>query len=460
MATELADPEASTPSEQLSEQRSEQPWPDERTAWYAVTIMGFCTLFAIMDQNIVSLLAQSIKDDLGISDTKLSLLLGLSFALFYTFVGLPMARFVDRNSRKTILGLGVAVWSAATAFCGIAQNFWQLFAARVFVGAGEAVNGPAVYSMISDYFPKEKLPRAIAVMQIGSLAGGGFSLLFGAVLIYFVSDIPDIHVPLIGVIRWWQLVFIAIGLPGLVVAALVSTVPEPARRQLPGQATQANVKLRTVFRYLFTEWRIYGPMFGGLAVGALGSGAQAWMIVFYFRTYGWGPAKAAAITGPIQMAAMLFGLFVGVWLSERYFKAKRDDSPYRVLIIARAIGLPAALLLPLMPSPWLAVAMGAVSSMTIAMGGMSQNAALQIITPNQMRGQVTALYLFLFSVVGSGLSPTVLALFTDYVFQAEDQIRYAILMSAAIFSPLALFIMWLGLKPYAREVARLKGQNG
>ncbi|HKJ74222.1 MAG TPA: MFS transporter, partial [Alphaproteobacteria bacterium] len=215
----------------------------------------------------------------------------------------------------------------------------------------------------------------------------------------------------------------------------------------------------TVLKYLTGKWRIFGPMFGGLAIGSLGSGIQVWVPAFYFRTYGWGPAKVGAITGGIQIAAMLFGLFVGVWMAERFSKRGRDDAPLRVLVIARVIALPAALLMPLMPNPWLAVGFGAVTAVTIAMGGPSQNAALQIITPNEMRGQVTALYLFIYSVVGTGIAPTVTALFTDYVFQAESELRFAILAVSAIFSPLSLLLIWLGLKPYGREVARLRSES-
>jgi MFS family permease len=435
----------------------EQAWPSERAAWYAIAIMGLCTMFAFLDLNIVSLLVQYIKKDLAISDTKMSLVMGLSFAVFYTFIGLPISRYVDRSSRRRILSLGVAVWSLATALCGLAQNFWQLFAARVFVGAGEAVNGPAVYSMISDFFRKERLPRAIAVMQLGTVAGTGFSLIFGAVVIKLLIGVPDQHIPGIGTIHWWQLVFIAIGLPGLIVAALVRTMVEPPRRGSLAKGPESRIELRTVFRYLSLKGRVFGPMFGGLAISSLGMGAsQMWMPTFYFRTYGWSPARVGAITGPIQIVASLIGLFLGAWLAEQFSKRGRHDASLRVVIAARIIGIPAAILTPLMPNPWLAVGLAAVSTVSIAMGGACQNAALQIVTPNEMRGQVTALYLFLFNVVGLALSPVILALLTDYVFQAESQIRYAILTSAMTFGPISLFVIWLGLKPFGQEVVRLK----
>jgi MFS family permease len=311
--------------------------------------------------------------------------------------------------------------------------------------------------MISDFFRKERLPRAIAVMQLGTVAGTGFSLIFGAVIIKLLIGVPDLHVPGIGVIRWWQMVFIAVGLPGLVVAALVRTMVEPPRRGTLAKSDGSRLELRQVLRYLSRKGRVFGPMFGGLAISSLGMGAsQMWMPTFYFRTYGWSPAKVGGVTGPIQIVASLIGLFLGAWLAEQFSKRGRLDASLRVVIAARMIGIPAAILTPLMPNPWLAVVLAALSILSVAMGGACQNAALQIVTPNEMRGQVTALYLFLFNVVGLALSPMILALLTDYVFQSESQIRYAILTSAVTFGPISLFVIWLGLKPFGQEVARLR----
>jgi MFS family permease len=431
-------------------------WPTSGTAWYTVFVVALTVMFAQLDLGIMSLLVGPIKHDLHLTDTSMSLLLGPAFALFYTFIGIPVARYIDRNRRTIILSIGLGLWSLATACCGIAQGFAQLFVCRVGVGAGEAVNGPAVFSLIADSFPKERLPRAIAVMQLGVVAGTGLSLLIGGVVIDLLLARPPIALGGLIVIHSWQLVFIAVGLPGLAVALLVATtVREPRRRGLEAVG-QINVSLSAVVRYLAGKWRIFAPMFGGLTLGALALGTQAWMPAFYQRTYGWQPARIGVVTGIMQLAATPLGLLIGVRFAEMFDRRRLEDAPLRTVIISRLIGIPAQIALPLMPSPWLAVGCAAIAAFSLGFGGASQNAALQIVTPNQMRGQVTALYLFIFNVIGMGLGPTVAALLTDYVFRAESELRYALVTMQAVIGPISLAIIWLGVKPYVREVLRLK----
>jgi MFS family permease len=433
-----------------------ESWPTPGAAWYTVFAVALTAMFAQLDLGIMSLLVEPIKHDLHLTDTSMSLLLGPAFALFYTFIGIPVARYIDRNRRTIILSLGLGLWSLATACCGIAQGFAQLFFCRVGVGAGEAVNGPAVFSLIADSFPKERLPRAIAVMQLGVVAGTGLSLLLGGFVIHLLLARPPIALGGLIVIHSWQLVFIAVGLPGLAVALLVATtVREPRRRGLEAVG-QLNVSLTSVVGYLVRKWRIFAPMFGGLTLGALALGAQTWMPAFYQRTYGWQPARIGMILGIVQLVAMPVGLLIGVRFAEMFDRRRLEDAPLRTVIISRFIGIPAQVALPLMPNPWLAVGCAVIAAFSLGFGGASQNAALQIVTPNQMRGQVTALYLFIFNVIGFGLGPTVTAVLTDYVFRAESELRYALLTLQAVVGPLSLAVIWLGVRPYVREVLRLK----
>ncbi|MGH8228119.1 MAG: MFS transporter [Steroidobacteraceae bacterium] len=432
------------------------PWPSPSVAWYTMFVLALTVMFAQLDLGIMSLLVEPIKHDLHLSDAAMGLLLGPAFALFYTFIGIPVARYIDRNRRTVILSIGLGVWSIATACCGIAQGFWQLFVSRVMVGAGEAVNGPATFSLIADSFPKERLPRAIAVMQLGVVAGGGLSLLLGGYVIHLLLGRPPVRLGGLIVIHSWQLVFIAVGLPGLVVAFLMATtVREPARRGLQAVG-ELKIPLNAVVRYLGGKWPVFAPMFLGLTLGALALGTNAWMPAFYQRTYGWMPARIGMILGLVQLVAMPIGLLIGVRMAERFDRQRHEDAPLRVVIISRLVGIPAQVALPLMPSPWLAVLCAAVAAATLGIGGASQNAALQIVTPNQMRGQVTALYLFIFNVIGMGLGPEVAAFLTDYVFRAESELRYALLAMQAVIGPVSLAIIWLGVRPYVREVLRLK----
>lgn len=209
---------------------SSQPWPSLRLAWYAVFVFSLTLMINFLDRGIITLLVPSIKADLNLTDFQMSLLIGFAFILFYVFIGLPVARWADVGTRRTIIGIGIGLWSAMTALCGLANNFWQLFVCRVGTGVGESFNGPATYSMLADYFPPQKLPRAIAVVNFGFMLGSGLALVIGGVVIHFLQNVPPVVLPVIGALRSWQMAFLLVGLPGLAVAALVFTLKEPVRR--------------------------------------------------------------------------------------------------------------------------------------------------------------------------------------------------------------------------------------
>ncbi|HUN74542.1 MAG TPA: MFS transporter [Steroidobacteraceae bacterium] len=445
------------------------PGPSPRAAYYTLFALILCLTSNQLDVGIVPYLAGSIKADLRLSDTALSLLLGASFGLFYTLVGLPIAYFVDRFSRRWILALGIATWNLGTALCGLAQNFSQLFIARFLVGAGEGVNGPTSYSIVADLFPRERLPRAIAFLQLGSVIGPGVALLFGAWLLHVFLGISPIHVAF-GVIHGWQLIFLLIGAPGALIAVLVlTTVPEPARRILQNQmgplsgpdgAARSGLlawlaDYVAAIRYMRLRWSVFAPLFGSLLAGSFAIGALQWGPIFYQRTYGWDASRVLLIQALAQLILVPLGLIACVVLAEHYSKRRRNDSAMRVFVIGRLIALP-GIFYVLMPSPWLAFAVQTTSFFTIGLAGTAQNAALQIVTPAELRGKVTALFLFIYAVVGIALAPLVNALISDYVLRNESLIRWAIFWPTIVGGPLSLLIAWLGLGPYGCEVERLQ----
>ena len=434
--------------------RTDPAWPSAGQAYYMVLISALVVMFAEIDRSIMSLLVQPIEKDLHIQDAQMGVLLGLAFGLFYAICGIPVSRFIDRNNRKNILSIALALWSIATLFCGLAQNFIQLATARLFLGAAESVNGPAVFSMISDSFPKERLPRAIAVMQLGPLGGNVFALIMGAIVIKLLMGMPDLHIAGVGVIRWWQMVFIIIGLPGILVALLQAvTVKEPVRRGVPAAGIE-KVGLMQVLRYMAAHRKVFGPQFGAMAISALAMGTLTWGAAFYQRTYGWSPVQVGLTLGVVQLIATPIGLFLGVVVVEHLAK-RHVDAPMKLICWGRLIALPASIAMPLMPTPELALAMSAISGIMLGATGSSTNAVLQIVTPNQMRGQMTAMFLFLFTVVGNAISPTLVGLVTQYVFHDPSQLRYAMLSVTLLFMPLSLLVFWQGAKPYRRELTRL-----
>jgi MFS family permease len=423
------------------------PWPSPGRSWYAVAIFTLALMFNFLDRQILALLVEPIKRDLGISDTQISLLIGFAFVTFYLAVGIPIARLADRSNRKLILGAGIAIWSLCTAACGLAGNFWQLALARAGVGLGESCNGPATYSILSDLFPKEKLAKAISVLNFGFMFGQGGALVVGGSVVALVSTMPDLELPMLGRIHAWQTVFLAVGLPGLLVALLlVLTVPEPVRR---GRAAEVLPFSRTI-AFMAERRRTYVPLFTAMALRSMVSfGIAAWAPAMFMRSFGWSPAKVGLVQGTVILVLTPLGSFFGGWLAERLARSGRNDANLRVTLWSSLSLIPFAILFPLMPTAELAIGMLAINLVLASISAGPNNAALQVITPNRMRGQISALFIAVFNMVGYGVGPLVVALLTDYLFANEASLHLSIALQAAIFSPLSALVTWLGMRAYA-----------
>jgi len=442
----------------------EEPWPRPAQAWYAVVIFALSLLVNMLDRGILTLLVEPIKRDLQLTDFQISLIMGFAFVLFYLGLGLPIARLVDFKSRRTIIAIGVSIWSFMTAACGLARSFLQLFFCRVAVGSGEACTGPATFSMLADLFPPEKLPRAIAVLNFGFYAGTGLALMIGGTLTQVFASLPPMTLPVLGTIRGWQLTFFVVGIPGLIVAALMGTVREPNRRGVAAQnLSGAHLKplpVKTVVRYMGNHASTYLPMFVGMGVQAVMMfGIASWGPAFYIRTFHWTPAKFGFVQGIIAFTVMPLGSIVGSLIAEHFAKKGYNDANMRAVLLGSILPVPGYILFPLMPSPFWAVAISVYALFVASFVGGPINAALQSITPNQMRGQVTALFLLVFNVVGYGLGPTIVALFTDMVFHSEAQLGRSMAATVAILAPIGILMMWLALKPYGRSFAESKSWN-
>lgn len=438
-------------------------WPGRVRAYYALFILTLALMVATIDRGVLSVLVEYIKRDLHVSDTQFSVLTGFAFVFFYAFLGLPIARLADRRSRRLIIGIGIAFWSVMTALSGVAQSYQQLFWARVAVGAGESSFAPATFSVLTDSFPPAKLPMAMSLLSIGFVCGGGFALVAGGAALQAAAAIGPIMLPAVGALRSWQLVFFLVGLPGLIIALLMATVAEPKRRGLlPGAdgVRAAKVPIRVIADFLAKDWRTFLPIFAAMGVKTLLSfGAIVWTPAFFVRTYGWSMSQSGYRLGLVSLIVSPFGLLIGGWLAEYYARRGRDDANLRVLQFATIAVVPTSILYPLMPSAGAALALYGLNFFLASVGIGPGNAALQVVTPNQMRGQIRALFQLVFNLVGYAIGPLFVALFTDYVFHAESAIRYSLSTAAAITGPIAVLITWWGMKPYARSVARAAAWN-
>ncbi|MBL8644468.1 MAG: MFS transporter, partial [Rhodospirillaceae bacterium] len=328
-----------------------EDYPSESYAWYVVGVLVLAYTVSYIDRTILTLMVKPIRDTLGISDVQISLLHGLAFAIFYTVLGVPIGWLADRANRTRIIAVGIFVWSIMTAFCGLSRSFWQMFLARVGVGVGEAALSPAAYSMLNDYFRPQRRTLAISVYATGVYIGSGLALIVGGGVI---AVTPPLDLPVIGHLEPWQVVFLAVGIPGLLVAALMKTVQEPLRRGLMKGGT-GQPTLKDTIAFVKARLPTYGLHFLGFSMlTMLWSGCAAWIPTFFARTYGWTPAEIGPSFGAAVAVFGTLGLPLGGALAERLKAKGYADGNIRVGVISGVALLPLGIIAPLMPTPQLA----------------------------------------------------------------------------------------------------------
>jgi MFS family permease len=429
------------------------PWPGGAKAWYAVGVLVLAVVFSFLDRIIIALLVEPLRTDLGLSDTQLGLLQGLAFAVFYAVVGLPIGRWSDRYSRRAIIAAGVFLWSIMTAVCGLARNFWELFWARVGVGVGEAALGPAAFSMISDLFPREKLGRALGVYQAGAFVGAGIALLLGGLVIQMVSRSGELTWPLVGEVRPWQVVFFVVGLPGVLVAALMWTVAEPARRgKLAGHADV--IPLGEVIRYGLRRWRVYGSLFIGFALLSVPiTTILTWVPAYFGRVLHFAPPQVGMTLGSILVVLSPAGVYAGGWLSDLLQQRGHRDAMYRVGLLAATLLAPVSHFATTSADPQVATWWFALFVFCASLALAMAPAALQVVTPNQMRAQVSATWMLFLNIITAGIGPTAVGVITDRVFADPMAVGQSIALVNVVSVPLAGLALWAGLRHFRAAVA-------
>lgn len=430
--------------------------PSYAYEWYVVVICMLAYIFSFVDRQILALMIEPIKHDLQLSDTQFSLLHGLAFSLFYAFMGIPIALLADRYSRPKIIAIGVAFWSLATAACGLSRNFAQMFLARIGVGVGEAALSPATYSMLSDMFPREKLGRAVGIYSIGSFIGGGMAFLIGGYVIDLLKSVDTVTLPWVGAMRPWQVTFFIVGLPGLLIALLILlTVRDPQRlglrRNAAGQVQKPAMK--DTFRFLGRHRSTFFCHYLGFSFYAMVLFALlGWTPAFYMRKFGMSPSEAGYMLGVVVLAANTAGVFCGGWLMDWLAKRGYSDAPLRAGVIGAAgMALPAVIFTQV-DSLWWSVGLLLPAMFFASFPMPTSTAAMQILPPNQLRAQVSALFLLISNLIGLGLGTTAVAMLTDRLFKNPAAVGQSMSVLVGVATVLCIGLLAAGCKHYRRSL--------
>lgn len=434
------------------------PAAPERSSyqWYIVIICMVAYILSFVDRQILSLMIEPIKADLMLSDTQFSLLQGLAFSLFYAFMGVPIAALADKKSRVKIISVGIAFWSLATAACGLSKNFIQMFLARLSVGAGEAALSPAFYSIVADLFPKHKLGRALGVYAIGAFIGSGLAFLIGGYVIGLLKDVSFVTLPVIGEIKTWQLTFMIVGLPGVLLALLmILTVREPERKGLKMDANGVAVKasFKNSIGFIKTHKKTFFCHFIGFSFYTMMLySLLGWAPAYYMRHFGLDASQTGYILGSIILVANTSGALFCGWLIDFFSKRGYSDAAIRAGAIGCAALIIPSVLFTQVDNMQLSFALIFVAMFFSTFPIPASAAATQMLTPNQLRSQVSAKFLLISNLIALGVGTTAVALITDRYYENTLMVGNSISIVNAIAGLVGVFLLYKGCQYYRESM--------
>jgi MFS family permease len=426
-------------------------------AWFVVAVLSAAYATSLLDRWVLSLVVQPVKAHFHISDAGMGLLMGPAFAMCYIVMGLPFGWLADRYNRRNLIAAAITFWCLMTALCGLARSAFQLTVARVGVGVGEAALSPAANSIIADYFPRSHQSRAIGVFNLGIYAGMGLSYLIGGAIVGWAAG-RVLTVPVLGPLESWQIVFLSVGIPGLVIAILLMTIVEPGRHEAVAR-TRDEVGFQRCIGYIGHHWKTYLPLAVGMGAAPLVGYTNTWLPTMFARTWGW-PVSRFSLTYGLMLlilgpcGAVSSGL-LAAWFNRR---ARRDGS-YIVALIGLAVVVTCGALMPLSPSPYIALTLLTPAAFAGSMATSAGVAAVVFATPGEFRGRTLASYTIVNGTIGVFAGPAAVGWLSDTVFTSDDGIRYSMsVVVLAIAGALTLFML-TGRSAYSSTVRQLEARS-
>lgn len=424
-------------------------YPSPIRAWYLVILLTVAYVFSFVDKYLPALLIEPIKTALGASDTQMGLLLGPAFAVLYATLGLPLGWLADRVRRNSLVAAGVALWSLATASSGLAANFTHLLLARVGVGVGDAALAPGALSLISDSFPPHKRGRPVALYISAQSFGAGVAMLGGGAVLAWAATQSVIDLPLVGIVAPWQFTFLAVGLPGVLVALLLLVAREPAREPIREPACEpaasSGPSMAHTLHWLRARWQTFGSLTALVSVMTIVAYSQNWYAALFQRNWGWDIARYATWSGLALIIVGPLVVTVTGWWCDRQLGRGRPHGPLSVVIAGTVLLLPPGILAPLMPTGELAFGIWLLNLCGLSMVSAAAPVALLAITPGEMRGQVSALFYMIIMLTGLVVGPLAVGLFNDQLFAGQR------LDLACALVPLSVGVPGLALLRYVRR---------
>lgn len=429
----------------------EQGYLSAGRAWYLVLVLMIIYVVSFIDRQIMSLLVKPIRAAMEITDFQVGLLMGLAFAVFYTFFGIPLGWFVDRYNRLLIIGGGLVMWSLMTMGCGLSSTFSTLLFFRFGVGIGEAALSPAAYSIIADAFPPRKLATAISVYSMGIYLGSGLAVLFGGLIVRYALQSEAMVFPLVGEVAPWQYVFLAVGLPGIPLALLLFTVREPARHKSSSGVsfgdTMAYIKLHS------GAFLAQSVGFGLLAM--VGYASMGWVPTFFARVHGWEVADIAQYYGLAILTLGSLGIVLGGRLGDWLRGKGHSDGAMRACVLSAVLTLPLCAVYPLLGSGAFAMLLVAGLTFTSSLASGVAPTVIQQMMPPAMRGQASAIYLFIVNLIAMGIGPTSVGWLTSTVFKDDAKVGYSLIIVGVAGCIGAAALIAAGQSPFRRAAAEV-----
>ena len=432
------------------------PWPRPAYAWYVVALLVAAYAFGVVDRIVIGLLVQPIKADLQLSDTEIGLIQGLAFSIFFALFGLPVGILVDRWRRGPVLYLGVLLWSLATMACGFAKSFPSLFCARVVVGAGESTTVPGSSSLIADYFPPQQRPKAYGIFNMGGSIGIGIAYLLGSVAIGVAAAAQDGLPFIFADLKEWQVVFVLVGAPGVLLAAvMLLTMREPQRR---GAAqSPERFSLRPLWREMATNRLALITIMLGAIMNVMIVNAQlSWFPTLFVRVFDWKPAQIGRALAFVGVPFGLFSAITAGWALTWLAKRGRDDGPILVMLLQCAVWAVFGTLKCFAPTPQLALAGHIVTSLFATWAVTAALTALNQMTPNRLRGQVVALYSLLYGFLGVALGSVGVGMLSDHVFRGPRGIAPSLATACFLGGAIGMAMLLYGRSAYKDAVLRAR----